>query len=244
MNRVINWFVGNPIAANLLMLIILVGGLTSLPGIDNEMFPNIPQDVVEVVVPYPGAGPAEVEEQICIRVEEEISDLDGIEEIRSFARQNVGVVEVEVDRNYSTQQLLNNVKSRIDAINTFPEDAERAQVKEVLARVRVLRVAVFGDIHEAELKAITEEVRDEIALLPGINLAEVTGTRLDEVSIEVAEENLRRYRLRFEDVVSAIRRSSLNLPAGEVQEEAGDITLQTRGQAYQPYHNQPSAIER
>ncbi len=232
MNRVINWFVGNPIAANLLMLIILVGGATSLPGIDNEMFPNIPQDVVEVVVPYPGAGPAEVEEQICIRVEEEISDLDGIEEIRSFARQNVGVVEVEVDRSYSTQQLLNNVKSRIDAINTFPEDAERAQVKEVLARVRVLRVAVFGDIHEAELKAITEEVRDEIALLPGINLAEVTSTRLDEVSIEVPEENLRRYKLRFEDVVNAIRRSSLNLPAGEVQEEAGDITLQTRGQAY------------
>ncbi len=232
MNRVINWFVDNPIAANLLMLIILVGGVTSLPGIDNEMFPNIPRDVVEVVVPYPGAGPAEVEQQICIRVEEEISDLDGIEEIRSFARQNVGVIEVEVDRNYSTQQLLNNVKSRVDAINTFPEDAERAQVKEVLARVRVLRVAVFGDIREAELKAVTEEIRDEVALLPGINLAEVTGTRLDEVSIEVSEENLRRYQLRFEDVVNAIRRSSINLPAGEVQEEAGDITLQTRGQAY------------
>ena len=232
MNRLIAWFVDNPIAANLLMVMILVGGFTSLPGIQNEMFPNIPKDIVEIAVPYPGAGPREVEEQICIRIEEEISDLDGIFEVRSFARQNLGVVEVEVEDGYDIQQLLNNVKSRVDAINTFPEDSEHPQIREVLSRIRVLRIAVSGGMDEEQLKAVTEEVRDDIASLPGISVAEVSGIRDDEVAIELSEHMLQQYKLSFEKVVAAIRRSSINLSAGQIREKTGDITLQARGQAY------------
>ncbi|TNE76508.1 MAG: efflux RND transporter permease subunit, partial [Gammaproteobacteria bacterium] len=228
----IAWWVNNPIAANLLMWMILVGGFTSLSGLDKEMFPKIPRDVVQVVVPYPGAGPREVEEQICIRVEEEVHDLDGIEEIRSFAYQGGGRIEIEVADGYSTQKLLNDVKSRVDAINTFPVDSERPQIKEVLARTQILSLAVAGPLNEGDLKRLAENIRDEVVNLPGVTLAEISGTRPEEVSVEVSEETLRRYQLSFDDVVAAIRRSSVNLPAGEVREEAGDIVLQTRGQAY------------
>jgi len=228
----IAWWVNNPIAANLLMWMILVGGFTSLPGLDKEMFPTIPRDVVQVEVPYPGAGPREVEEQICIRVEEEVHDLDGIEEIRSFAYQGGGRVEIEVADGYSTQKLLNDVKSRVDAINSFPVDAERPQIKEVLARTQILSLAVAGPLNEGDLKRLAENIRDDVIDLPGVTLAEIGGTRPEEVSVEVSEDTLRRYQLRFEDVVAAIRRSSVNLPAGEVREESGDIVLQTRGQAY------------
>lgn len=232
MKRLINWFVDNPIAANLLMVMILVGGVTSLPGMNNAMFPNIPRDVVEISVPYPGAGPREVEQQICMRIEEAISDLDGIFEIHSFANQNSGRVDVEAADGYDIQRLLNNVKSRVDAINTFPADSERPQIREVITRIRVLRLAVFGDMEERQLKTITEEVRDDIARLPGISVAEISGTRDDEVSVEISEHMLRRHQLRFEDIVSAIQRSSVNLPAGQIRASSGDITLQARGQAY------------
>ncbi len=228
----IAWWVNNPIAANLLMWMILVGGITSLPGLDKEMFPKIPRDVVQVEVSYPGAGPREVEEQICIRVEEEVHDLDGIEEIRSFAYQGGGRIEIEVSDGYSTQKLLNDVKSRVDAINTFPVDSERPQIKEVLARTQILSLAVAGPLNESDLKRLADNIRDEVINLPGVTLAEVGGTRPEEVSVEIAEETLRRFQLRFEDVVAAIRHSSLNLPAGEVREQSGDIVLQTRGQAY------------
>ena len=226
------WFVNNPIASNLLMLMILVGGITSLPDLDKEMFPKIPRDIVQVVVPYPGAGPKEVEEQICTRVEEEIHDLDGIEELRSFAYQGAGRIEVEVADGYDTQKLLNDVKARVDAISTFPVNSERPQIKEILARTQLLSIAVAGPLNEWDLKRLAEEIRDEVIKLPGVTLAEIGGTRPEEVSVEVSEETLRKYQLRFNDVVEAIRRSSINLPAGEVREQAGDIVLQTRGQAY------------
>lgn len=226
------WFVNNPIAANLLMMMILVGGFTGLSGLDKEMFPKVAKDVVQVVVPYPGAGPKEVEEQICIRVEEAIHDLDGIEELRSFAFQGSGRVEIEVVDGYDTQKLLNDVKSRVDAINTFPTDSERPEIKDILARTQILSIAVAGPLNEWDLKALAEEIRDEVIELPGVTLAEIGGTRSEEVAVEISEEALRQYQLRFDDVVDAIRRSSINLPAGEVREEAGDVVLQTRGQAY------------
>lgn len=141
-------------------------------------------------------------------------------------------MEVEVEDGYDIQQLLNNVKSRVDAINTFPEDSEHPQIREVLSRIRVLRIAVSGGMDEEQLKAVTEEVRDDIASLPGISVAEVSGIRDDEVAIELSEHMLQQYKLSFEKVVAAIRRSSINLSAGQIREKTGDITLQARGQAY------------
>jgi len=232
MNRLIQWFVENPIAANLLMAVIALGGLSNLASLNKEVFPGAEVGMVRVEMAYPGAGPKEVEEQIVKRVEEAIADLDGIEQITSTARQSMGIISVESVNDYDMQRLLNNVKARIDAISTFPVDAERATVTEVLWQSEIMSIAIYGHAGEAVLKRTGEQVRDEMALLPGISTVELKATRPDEMSIEVSEQALQRYNLSFEQVANTVRQSSLNLPAGTIRTTSGDIQLQTRGQAY------------
>ena len=232
MGRIVDWFVHNPIAANLLMVITVVMGLYTFPLIPKQFFPERELDTILVSIVYPGAGPAEVEQQICIRIEEAIHDLDGIERLGSIARESLGEVWVDVDGDYDSLRLLNEIKSRIDAITAFPVDAERPQVTERLWKSLVISVAIAGDIGEANLKELGEQLRSELAALPEIQLVDLREPRNYEIGIEVSELNLRRYGLRFEDVVQAIRGSSLNLPAGKLRTEGGDIQLQTRGQAY------------
>ncbi len=232
MNKLIQWFVENPIAANLLMVMILIAGAANLSSLDKEVFPQIASDTILVTVPYPGAGPAEVEEQIVKRIEEAIADLDGIKEITSKSNRDIGVVTIEIEHGYNTQQALNNIKTRVDAIPTLPADAERPQVSEQLMRTELMSIGVYGDVDEATLKATGERLRDQLALLPSISMVELTATRDDEMAIEVSEQTLRHYNLSFTQVVNAIRQSSINLPAGTIKSERGNIQLQTRGQAY------------
>ena len=232
MNKIIQWFVENPIAANLLMVLILLCGALSIAKTDKEVFPGALANSIEISVPYPGAGPREVEEQICIRIEEALASLDGIKEITSKAVQNSGTVIVEIANGYDTQRLLNNVKTKVDSITTFPGNTERPQIRERLFQSELISIALYGDVDERAIKQTAQWVRDEISLLPTVTIVEVDGTRSDEMSIELNETTLRNYSLTFEQVVSAIKRSSLNLPAGVIKSRQGDIQIQTRGQAY------------
>lgn len=232
MNRIIQWFVENSVAANLCMVVIFVGGISSMFSLDKEAFPATNTGVVEISAPYPGAGPKEVEEQIIIRIEEAVGDLDGIEEISSVARQGSGRVRVEAVQDYDIQKLLNDIKARVDAIDTFPQDAERVQVREHQWRNMIMELGVYGQVDESALKQTAQVLRDELATLPNISLAELSAVRDDEVSIEVSEDTLRRYNLSFEQVANAVRGASLNLPAGTIKSSSGNIQLQTRGQAY------------
>lgn len=232
MSRLIQWFVENPIAANLLMVLIIIGGFFNINSLDKEVFPAVTTDTIEISVPYLGAGPKEVEEQISIRVEESIADLDGIKEISSKSYQGTSVVSVEVASGFDTQRLLNDIKTRVDAIPTLPAESERPQVTQILFRQQIMSLALYGDVEESALKSTGERLRDEIALLPGVSLVELNATRDDEMAIEVSEQALRHYNLSFEQVAAAVRNSSLNLPAGVIKTERGDIQLQTRGQAY------------
>ncbi len=232
MGRIVDWFVHNPIAANLMMVITIVMGLTTFPLVSKQFFPERELDTILVSVAYPGAGPAEVEQQICIRIEEAIHDLDGIESIGSIARESLGEVWVDVAGDYDSLRLLNELKSRVDAITAFPVNAERPQVTERLWKSLVISVALAGDIGEANLKELGEQLRNELAGLPEVQLVDLLRPRDYEISIEVSELDLRRYGLRFEDVVSAIKGASLNLPAGKLRTHDGDIQIQTRGQSY------------
>ena len=232
MNASIRWFVTNPVAANLLMIIILVGGFFGAYGIGKEVFPSISFNYITVNMPYPGAGPKEVEEQIVVRIEEAIYNLEGIKSLSSEARKGRGSVTVEIDTNYAMTKMLNDIKSRVDAVTTFPRDAERPIVTEVVEREEVIRIALFGDAEERVLKEYGERVRDDLAALRDIDFVEVWGVRQPQVDIELSEIDMRRYGLSFDDVVSAIRRTSLNLPAGTIRADSGDIQVQTRGQAY------------
>ena len=232
MNGPIRWFIDNPIAANLLMILLVLGGLLAIPALNKQFFPEIEINSVSVSMVYPGASPREVEEQICARIEEAVHDLRGVKEIRSVAQQGVGTVLIEAEQGYDTSKLTADVKTRVDAINTFPGDAERPIVVENAYRHLMAVVNIAGDLSERELKVLGERLRDDLSAEPYVSVVELRDPRPYEVSVEVAESNLRRYGLTFDGVVAAIRGASLNLPAGAIKAESGDIRLQTRGQAY------------
>ena len=232
MNGSIRWFIDNPVAANLLMILLLIGGALAIPALNKQFFPEIEINSVSVSMVYPGASPREVEEQICARIEEAVHDLRGIKEIRSVAQQGLGTVLIEAAQGYDTSQLTAEIKTRVDAINTFPGDAERPVVVENAYRHLMAVVNIAGDISERELKILGERLRDDLSSEPYVSIVELRDPRPYEVAVEVSEETLRRYGITFNDVVNAIRGSSLNLPAGAIKAVSGDIRLQTRGQAY------------
>ena len=232
MNGMIEWFARNPVAANLLMVFLSVAGLIGLFNVRGETFPEIDLDRVQVQVPYLGAAPEEVEEGVCIRIEEAIQSIDGIKQITSQASEGIGTVIAEVELGVDTRAVLDDVKNAVDAIDTFPEETEKPIVSEMLARFRVVDIAVSGQTDEFTLKAVAERVRDDLAALPEISLVEFASARPYEISIEVSELALRRHGLTFDDVANAVRRSSLDLPGGSVRSESGEILLRTIGQAY------------
>lgn len=232
MNRWIQWFVENRVAANLLMVLIFIGAVFSSGRLDKEVFPTVSLDFIDVSMSYPGAGPTEVEEQVVIRIEEAIADIDGIEQITSTANQGRGQVSAEVVEGYDPQRVLNDIKTQVDAINTFPSNVERPVVSERVGRSFLMNAALYGDVSEAALKETGWRVRNELSLLEEVSQVKLNGTRPYEMGIEVSEARMRRYGLSFEDISRAISESSLNIPAGVIRSHSGDIQIQTRNQAY------------
>lgn len=232
MNTVLSWFAENRVAANLLMIFILISGLLTARSILLEVFPEISADMVTITVPYLGAAPEEVEEGVCIKIEEEIQSLDGIKKITSTAREGMGTVSVEAKPDTDVRVLLDDIKARVDAIDTFPEETENPIIQEVTTRRQVISVAISGNTDEKSLKVIGERVRDELLQIEGITQADLVVARPYEISIEVSEQALRRYNLTFDEVVQAVRRSSIDLPGGSIKTEGGEILLRTKGQAY------------
>jgi multidrug efflux pump subunit AcrB len=230
--RAIAWFAENSVAANLLMVMVIAGGISALPSIPQKTFPDIDIDMVIVSVPYLGASPAEVEEGVCIRIEEEIQGIDGIDQINSTAVEGFCTVVAELLTGADEAQVLDEIKSEVDAIDTFPEETEKPIVAQAALRRPVLDVAISGAADEHTLKALGERVRDEILEIPFITQADLTLVRQPEMSIEVSEESLRRHGLRFDHVANAVRRTSLDLPGGSVKTAGGEILLRTKGQAY------------
>ncbi|MDA1315786.1 MAG: efflux RND transporter permease subunit [Acidobacteria bacterium] len=232
MNGLISWFARNGVAANLLMIVIVVMGAVTIPGLKKEIFPEYAIDMVTVSVDFRGGTPEEIEETVCVRIEEEIQDLDGIKKITSRATEGNGTVTVEVMSGYDSRRLLDDIKSRVDSIDTFPDETEQPVVQEVLNRRQVINVSISGDASEKTLKRLGEQVRDEIMDLPGITHADLVNVRDYEISIEVSEDALRRHNLTFDFVAQMVRRFSLDLPGGSLKTETGEILLRTKGQAY------------
>ncbi|MCA9756914.1 MAG: efflux RND transporter permease subunit [Candidatus Eisenbacteria bacterium] len=233
MNRLVEWFAQNPVAANILMFVIMGGGLFAIMNVRQEVFPEFSLDMIQVSVVYPGAAPAEVEEAVCVRIEEEVDGIDGVKQISSVASENIGIVTIEVETSADVTEVLDDVKSRIDAIDTFPEEVEEPVVEEMSNRRQVISVSIAGDIDEGSLKELGERVRDEITSIDGISVAELVNVRPYEISIEVSEDAMRRYGIMFQDVVTAVRRSSLDLPGGSIKTDGGEILLRAEGQAYE-----------
>jgi multidrug efflux pump subunit AcrB len=232
MNGPISWFAKNHIAANLLLGVIVVAGLVTLPFMPQKSFPDIDVNLITVSVLYLGAAPEEVEEGVCVRIEEALEGVQGVEKISSSAVEGVCSVSVELYENADAGKTLGDVKNRVDAIDTFPEETEKPVITLVSSERPVMDLAVTGPTDERELKAIGQQVRDEIAALKGVTQVDLANARPYEISIEISETSLRRFGLTFEQVANAVRAGSLDLPGGSIKTQGGEILLRTKGQAY------------
>ncbi len=231
MNKLIEWWARNTVAANLLMFGIFVAGIIGFNSMEREMDPHVRFPGLQIEVSWPGASPQEVEEQIVARIEEAVSDLDAIEWVRSSSGEGYGGVYILAEQQVDFTQFMNDVKIRVDAISSLPRDIEPPQVQQWVNRQEFIRVAVHGDLSERELKRLAEQLRGEAAVLPAISIVQLFGTRREEVSIEVSEESLHRYGLTFAEVANAIRVNSINQSSGAVRTEVGTYQLKVRSQA-------------
>ncbi len=228
----IAWFARNHVAANLLMFVIILTGIISALTVRTQIMPNLEFDRVNIDVPFPGASPGEVESGVVSRIEEAVRDIEGIDEMRSISRQSMGSVRLDIEMGYDIQVVLDDVKMAVDRIASLPESTEKPSIYRNQRRRGAINVQVWGDLDEKTMKSLAEQVRDEIISLPSVTKAEITGARAYEISIELKEAKLRQYGLTLSEVAQAIRRSSLDLPAGSIRSDSGDILLRTEGQAY------------
>ena len=229
MKRAIAWFAQNHVAANLVMVLLVAGGLAAMSSINQKSFPDIEVEVISVRVPFLGATPEEVEEGVCVRVEEKIQGIAGIQKITSSASEGNCGVSAELLSGYPVDRALTEVKNAVDSITTFPEDVEEPVVSHFEIRRNALQIALSGDVSEQALKVWGERVRDEISALPGITQAELAGTRPYEISIEVPEESLRRHGITFGEVARAVASGSLDRPGGSIHTRSGEVLLRTNG---------------
>ncbi|MFT5441592.1 MAG: multidrug efflux pump subunit AcrB [Myxococcota bacterium] len=232
MNGPIAWFARNHVAANLLLGVIVLAGLVALPRMPQKSFPDIDVKAISIGVVYLGAAPEEVEQGVCIRIEEELEGIEGIERIRSTASEGACGVTIELYEDADEARALDDVKNRIDAIDTFPLETEKPIITLVEPENAVMDIALTGPEDERTLKALGQRVRDEIAALPEVTQVALSNTRPYEISIETSETSLQRHGLTFDQVTQAVRAGSLDLPGGSIKTDGGEILLRTKGQAY------------
>ncbi|MFC1604535.1 efflux RND transporter permease subunit [Planctomycetota bacterium] len=229
---VLSWFASNHVAANLLMLLIAAAGLMAIFSARLEVFPEMNLDMINIMVPYLGASPSDVEEGVCSRVEEAIAGVEGIKRMTSTAAEGMGSTLVEVEEYADVKEVLDDVKAEIDTIITFPKETEKPIISELKTSFKVISIVLSGDVSEQTLRTLADRIRNEITDKKNITHATISGIRPYEISIEVSEENLRRYNLSFDQVTRAIRNSSLDIPAGSVKTSGGEILVRTKGQKY------------
>ena len=223
----IGWMAAHPVAANLLMFVLVIGGILFALGVKREVFPEIEMDMVTVVVAYPGASPQEVEEGVVLSIEDEISSLDGIKKINSISVEGVGTVMAELLTSANPDRTYNDIKSTVDRITSFPQDAERPVISLVTNRRQVLSLLVHGDVDLKSLDRLAEELRSELLSDERITLVEKTGIPPPEISVEVPSDNLRRYGLTLPQISTAVRAASIDLPGGAVKTSGGEVLVRT-----------------
>ncbi len=232
MNGIIAWWTRNTVAANLLMVAIIITGAISYLRLEREVFPSANFNGATVSIAWPGASPLEIEEQIILRIEEAITDIDGVNHTDSTAREGIATVNIEGIDSVDATTFLNEIKNRIDGISTLPQDAFPPVVSQWRNDGGAVYMALYGDLTERELNRLARELRDEVAQIPnGSPLVDLWGDLTEEVSVEVSETALRRYGLTFDDVANAIRGSSLNIAAGQVRTKTGSIQVAARALA-------------
>lgn len=215
---------------NTLMIVTLIVGGASMLLLRREVFPEFELDILLVSVPYPGASPEEVEEGICQKLEEAVRSVDGIKRQTAIAQEGFGFLILELQSGTNAQKALNEVRSEVDAIPSFPQLAEKPEVQELTFRVPAIRVGVVMDESDDpqaqwRLRQVAERIRDELLMLPKVSQADILGVRPFQIDVEIPEEQLRRHSLSLRDVATAIRRQNVELPGGVMMTSGQDILM-------------------
>jgi multidrug efflux pump subunit AcrB len=228
----IAWMAGNRVAANLMMIFFIFGGLFFATQVKQEVFPEVDLNIVTIQVALPAATPAEVEQGVLLAIEEAVQGLDGVKEVRATALEGLGVVNVELFTFADADEALNDIQSAVDRITSFPQDAEQPIIKLATNRQQVISLMLYGDTDQQTLKRVSEQVRSDLLRMSNITLVKIDGLPPPEISIEVPQENLRRYNLTLPDIARIVRNASVDLSAGEIeapdQETAVRVTERRR----------------
>lgn len=228
----IAWFANNGVAANLLMALIITFGVFSAFQIRKQTTPEFELNSIQVVVPYPGAAPQEVEQGVLTKVEEALQDVSGIDEINATAREGSGTLRLDVSADADLNQVISQVKTRVDAISGLPELTEKPVIEKIEVPIPVIFISVFGDLDEYARKSLSREIREGLIAIPEVNDVELLGDRDYEISIEVSEETLQNYGLTMSAISAALRNAARDIPGGTIESKGGDILLRTQGQVY------------
>jgi len=224
----IAWMASNSVAANLLMVVLLIGGIVFALQIKQEVFPEFSLDTVSVSVSYPGASPEEVEQGIVLAVEEAVQGLDGVKEVTSSAKEGGGSILIEALEGADLQKLTQDVKTEVDRITSFPEEAEDPVVSEVSRQRQVLSVMVFGDQSETALRELAEQLRGALLVDPQITQVDLGEVSDLQISIEIPQEKLRAHGLTLTQVAQRLDNASVDLPGGGIKAESGEILVRMK----------------
>ncbi len=225
----IAWFVLNPVAANLLMVLIIFLGMLSALNIPRTLTPDFDLDLVLVNFIYPGASSSEVEKSVLLRAEEALRAVDGIETVVSVSRRNGGFLYLQVEPNFDVVAVQAEVRSAIDSVPSFPRDLEVPVVERIVPTVPISELTLYGDVDPVLLREQADRIEDELLRLPEIHKVRIRGAHDYEISIELDEYALRKYQLSLQDVGLALARASIDLPGGAVRTTNGDVLVQASG---------------
>jgi len=231
MKNLIAWFVKNPVAANLIMVIMFFAGVIGYQGLEREFIPQTTINGMTISMSWPGASPRDVSEQLLTRAEEAIDGLDGISYIEATASEGSGNINVRTKLGIDYDRLLDEVKSRVDGIQNLPPDAFRPQVVRWDLRADIMYLTLYGDVDRLTLQRAGNDLRFELTKLPGLQLTNHISKQPEQVTIEVSEDSLLRYGLTFNDVARAVSGTSVNLSAGTVETAGGNLQLRARNLA-------------
>jgi len=247
----IKWMTGNHVAANFAMVAILIAGFLTWFKLRKEIFPETSLDAVNITVPYPNSTPEDVESGIIIPIEEALANVEGIDRISSTAAEGVGSVVAEIATGYELRDVMNDIKTQVDAVDNLAENAERPVLEEVVLNAQVMSIAISADTTEANLRLMGERLRDDLLNYvpkppedvfgkvafflrgaPDISRVSMSGVRPYEISVEVSQDKLRQYGLTLAEVASAVRRSSVDLPSGSIKTSGGEVVVRSVGRKY------------
>lgn len=225
---IISYMARNPIAANLLMILLIGGGVWSMYTVQKEVFPQFQLDIVNVSVVYPGSSPAEVEQGILLPVEEAIRGVQGIKEVTSTAREGSGSITIELVAGTDRMKAFQDIDQAVNRIRTFPDDIEEPEVQLQARQREVIEIGLFGDTDIWTLRKLAERLRDRLLSEPGITQVEIGNVPDYVTHVEIPRHELRKYNLTLTQVANILQQSSMDIPAGSVETERGEILLRVQ----------------